>query len=454
MGAGSFFAGLAKGFAGGAEANLERKTREEAQRRQARIGIITTALPHIQDPTLQAEALSLIDEFATGKSKAKGGLAEIFGPLIGRIQPRDEGQQGKLQEFLTRPREAVVRPAGQTAPNVGVLPSKPIVNYLPLSNVPGMENAVGIAHTPAPQTFALDPLPIPEQRGTVKGPFVTPAEKTQAVIGAKVAERAAMQPFEEAEARRKLDFTLQVHQLDAEARQRTAEAAAIARAAGTQHSVRVHKEGGAPWEYVERRINNLGQVVSETPVDAPAKIMADYHTAVATKKPGETIEQAYNRVLGLEQSRKEAVIKNLKGSEAERAQRMANRAKLEKLKEDIAAGGVKSAQQARLALNQIRAEVMARRRDKDDPLAEKPFEEAFQYVAAEYGAGPEQLEYLRSLSIGKALPNVPGTGGQGGAATGQPPAEVIAQMPVGRPVTFKNGQTWQKDASGRVSRVR
>ncbi len=392
----------------------DRQHKEEASRRQARIGIITTALPHIQDPSLQAEALSLIDEFATGKSKAKGGLSEMFGPLIGKIQPRDEGQEGKLKEFLTRPREAVVAPASQTAPNSGVLPSKPVVDFLPLANVPGMEDAVGIAHTPAPQTFSLDPLPIPAQTGTVRGPMATPAERMQATIGAKVAERAAMQPFEEAEKRQQFDFTRQIHELDAEGRRRTAETSALARAANTQHSVKVHKEGGAPWEYVERRINNLGQVVSETPVDAPAAIQRDFLTAQATKKPGETIEQAYNRVLGLEQSRKEAVIQNLKGASGERAQRMHIRAAGEELKKQLAAGGVKTAQGARLALNQIRSEVMARRRDKDDPLAEKTFEEAYQYVAAEYGLDSQGLENLRSLSVGKALPNVPGTGGQGG----------------------------------------
>lgn len=135
----------------------ERDFQREQTRRKARLDILSAALPSITDPTLKAEALAMAEEFATGKTTARGkakegGLSQILGKLIG-TGAQDVGQGGRLSEFMTRPREGMVR-----APATGTVE---------LPEVPGVFPAEARR------------VPLPGVTETIRGPFPTMEEQQQ-----------------------------------------------------------------------------------------------------------------------------------------------------------------------------------------------------------------------------------------------------------------------------------
>jgi hypothetical protein len=324
--------------------------------------------------------------------------------------------------------------------------------------IPEMKTSI----SPLPPVPGESPIQRTEVQGTAEIPgyktrdmFMSTDEQIRNRVKLKsaetTAEETAKEPFRIRDDERRARAAAALHAQDMEDRKEIEVAQALAIQQRQQHDLVVHKEGGAPWEYVKKRINGLGEIVAEEPTDPPDHIRNDFQSAQSmAKRWNVPVTEAYERIVGMRIEGQEQQIKNLKGTEAERAQRMGLRAQLERLRNDLATGGIRNATGARLALNQIRQEVSARRRDKDDPLSEMPFEQAFQYVAAEYGAAPEQVEYLRKLSTGQSVQKPAGA-----AVTppvpGATPAPTAAAAPTQSQqrirVKLKDGRTGTVNAS-------
>jgi hypothetical protein len=391
----------------------------------------------------------------TKKFMADGNpLAGMFKSLL--------GIGGKQEATPEAPPERTVQTGTQQVPDE----ARPEKKYS-LPPVPGLE-ALGNQEVTLPG--ATKELPT---YGTTRDMFMSTDEQIRNRVKLKsaetTAEETAKEPFRIRDDERRARAAAALHAQDMEGRKEIEVAQALAIQQRQQHDLVVHKEGGAPWEYVKKRINGLGEIVAEEPTDPPDHIRNDFQSAQSmAKRWNVPVTEAYERIVGMRIEGQEQQIKNLKGTEAERAQRMGLRAQLERLRNDLATGGIRNATGARLALNQIRQEVSARRRDKDDPLSEMPFEQAFQYVAAEYGAAPEQVEYLRKLSTGQSVqkpagaavtPPVPGVtptpaaaaATHGGTRVGAQRALTAAdvQRLQARGVTgFKVGQTVTFDGQG------
>lgn len=132
MGAG-FFSGLLGSYGEEAHKSNEKRANEEATRRKQRLALIQSAIENPAfDPAHLGEALSLADETIGGKSKKGGVLSGLFRGLAGRREAQDQGQDAKLQSFLS---------GGGTAPDA-VAPSSPEQQRGSMAQIPRQQSSL------------------------------------------------------------------------------------------------------------------------------------------------------------------------------------------------------------------------------------------------------------------------------------------------------------------------